>query len=232
MKFPQDITKVCITLGRYAGPFVTEKYWQVITDAPCVAQVYFACMVRGVKVEMYEYLQNVAINVAASHEGVAIPVFRSFLANLKKGSFHCSSNRVQTPEEYMEEQALGQEAHGHPAPTSTAPTVVSSVASTRTGASSLTADTRVAPAARVANPAPDTAEFSSITVPRPGGTRPILREHCPPVNDAGSEFCLAWWLRCGCFENCGRRSTHIQGRRHAGQTHPFVKFLSEPRRRT
>lgn len=42
-----------------------------------------------------------------------------------------------------------------------------------------------------------------------GGTRNILREHRPPPNDAGNEFCVAWWTRRGCFPNCGRRLTHV-----------------------
>ena len=37
------------------------------------------------------------------------------------------------------------------------------------------------PVPRTANPNPD-AEFSNIVV-RPGGMRPILREHRPPHND-------------------------------------------------
>ena len=73
---------------------------------------------------------------------------------------------------------------------------------------SLTADSTRAPVARIDNPGPDT-EFSTITV-HPGGTRPILRdEHRAPHNDAGQEFCVAWWLRSGCLQNCGRRAAHV-----------------------
>ena len=56
--------------------------------------------------------------------------------------------------------------------------------------------------------APDTA-FSNSIVVRPGGTRPLMRERRPPANDAGTEFCVAWWLRDGCFTNCGRSRTHV-----------------------
>ena len=48
---------------------------------------------------------------------------------------------------------------------------------------------------------------SAITL-RAGGTRNLLREHHPPTNDTGAEFCVAWWTRGGCFPNCGRRATH------------------------
>ena len=79
-------------------------------------------------------------------------------------------------------------------------------ATTRTGVSTLTADTRTA-VARIDNPAGD-AEFSSITL-RAGGARAIMREQRPPTNDAGNEFCVTWWTRGGCFPNCGRRATHV-----------------------
>ncbi|KAI2512410.1 adenylate kinase [Fragilaria crotonensis] len=35
-----------------------------------------------------------------------------------------------------------------------------------------------------------------------------MQEHRPPSNDAGNEFCVAWWTKGGCFPNCGRRLTH------------------------
>ena len=197
VKFPRDVTEVCITLGRYAvlcqtlfqgvgppnpivetlwtlyagmqnaGPFVTEKFWQVIADAPHVTNVYFACTVRSIQVEMYEYLQSVATNVAASHEGVALPDFRSFLANLKKGSFHCSSDWVKIPEEYMDQaRASANPGTGNTtrAP-GTAPTVASSMASTRTGVSSLTTDTRTGPpASQTLHPTRSLATSPSVPV--------------------------------------------------------------------
>jgi hypothetical protein len=61
--------------------------------------------------------------------------------------------------------------------------------------------------ARITNPQTD-AEFNEMTL-RPGGTRNILREHRPPTNDAGHEFCVAWWTRGGCFPNCRRRAAHV-----------------------
>ena len=148
-----------------SGPFITEKYWQVIVDTPRVAPVYFAGILRGVQVEVYVYLHSVAVNVAVSHEGVALPDFRPLISNLKKGSFHCSSKWVQIPEEYMAQTCAnaGTPGVGSTRAPGTVSTAASSGASTRTGVSSLTADTRAAPAARVANPAPD-AEFSNIVV--------------------------------------------------------------------
>ena len=68
----------------------------------------------------------------------------------------------------------------------------------------------------VNNPGPD-VDFTSIVVHpggftsivvHPGGTRPVLRDHPPPQNDAGREFCIAWWTRGICFANCQRSGTH------------------------
>jgi hypothetical protein len=72
-------------------------------------------------------------------------------------------------------------------PSGTATTVTT--ASGRTGLSTITADTTPAGAsvARIQNPARD-AEFDSITL-RVGGARQIMRDHRPPMNDAGNEFC-------------------------------------------
>ena len=83
----------------------------------------------------------------------------------------------------------------------------SSVASFSTGVSALTEGTPRTVVSRVENPRPD-AEFSAITV-RPGGFRPVLRDRRAPSNDAGAEFCVAWWLRGACFPNCGKRATHV-----------------------
>ena len=77
---------------------------------------------------------------------------------------------------------------------------VSSVASGRTGVSTITTDVSRVPVSRIENPAAPDATFTSITV-RPGGARPILRDHRPPNNeDAGHQLCFAWWLRGGCFQ--------------------------------
>jgi hypothetical protein len=236
VKFPRDITEVCITLGRYAvlcqallqgtgppnpavevlwslvvalqnaTPFITDRYLQAAALNPTVAHVYFPCIVRTVQVSMHEYLQGVGTNIVAGHAGVDLPEFRTLVVELKRGTFQFSSHWVPIPEEYMVPTRPQASTSSMPSagPTSGS----SSQASTRTGVSSLTAETtqRATTVARVDNPSPDT-EFSSIVV-RPGGTRPVLREHRPPPNDAGQEFCVAWWLRSGCFPTCGRRATH------------------------
>lgn len=238
IKFPRDITEVNITLGRYAvlaqalfqgtgddnpfvatmwslyaaltnaAPFLTERFQQ-IANAPMVTKYYHACIVRSIQVNVHEYMHGVGINVAESHAGVDPIEFRTLLQELRRGTFQFSGNWVPLPEEYLE-PARGASVSGLGA--AGAPSVVPasgavSVSSGRTGVSSLTTDASRASVTRVDNTAPD-SEFSSITV-RPGGTRPILREHRPPSNDAGNEFCVSWWLRSSCYPNCGRRATHV-----------------------
>ena len=230
IKFPRDTMEVCITLGRYAvlcqtlfqgmgpnnpfvesmwqllaalqnaSPFITERYQQV-SPTPAIANEYFASIIRAVQVCTHEYLHGVSINVAESHGGIDPLDFRSMVAELKRGTFQYASNWVPLPEAYLEPVRAITGSFGTSRTPSLAPTGAGSVSSTRTSVSSMTANSARAPVARIDNPAPD-AEFSSIAVPRPGGTRPILRDHRPPANDAGHQFCVAWWLRSGCFPNC------------------------------
>ena len=238
IRFPRDIMEVCITIGRYAvlcqalfqgtgednplvatvwrlyaaltnaAPFITERFQQM-AGAPAVKKYYHACIVRSIQVSVHEYMHGVGVNVAESHVGVEPLEFRTLVQELKRGTFQFSSSWVPIPEEYLEPvRGASVGSHG----VSGAPSVVpasgaNSVSSGRTGISSLTTDASRAPVAQVDNTAPD-AEFSSISV-RPGGTRPILREHRPPSNDAGNEFCVTWWLRSSCYPNCRRRAAHV-----------------------
>lgn len=234
VRFPRDIMEVGITLSRFAVlcqalfqgteprnplveslwhltaamhnavPFISERFQQVARN-PAVANVYFACVIRAVQVNVFEYLHGVGTNVVEGHTGVDLPDFRSLVTDLKHGTFHVSQNWIPLPEAYIETRGGTGAASRTP---STVTTAASSVLTVRTGVSTLTADTTRAPVARIENPTPDTDFFSSIIV-RPGGTRPGLRERRPPSNDAGHEFCVAWWLRSACFPNCGRQQTHV-----------------------
>ena len=234
IKFPRNISDTCITLSRYAvlcqtlfqgegppnpfvealwhlcsnmlnaAPYITDRFQQV-ARIPAVANIYFASIIRAVQVGVQEYLQQVGTNAAEGHTGIDLPEFRTIVSDLRRGTFQYSSNWVPLPEEYLDPIRGGGGVGVRSVITNT--TGSSSVSSTRTGVSSLTAEASRAPVARIDNPSPD-AEFGSITV-RPGGTRPILRDHRPPTNDAGHEFCVAWWLRGGCFPNCNRRATHV-----------------------
>lgn len=233
LKFPRDISEVCITLTRFAvlsqclfqgtgaphpfveamwimvagfqngAPFITERF-HALSRYPSVASLYHARIVRAVQVSVHDYMQMVANNVADNIAGVDVPSTATMLQELRRGTFHNSTNWIDIPEAYLEPLPHGPQApmRNVTASTGGASTVVTQ-ATTRTGLSTLTTDT---PQARIDNPAGD-AEFANITL-RPGGTRNIMREHRPPANDAGHEHCVAWWTRGGCFPNCGRRATH------------------------
>lgn len=238
VRFPRDTLDVAITLTRYAvlchtlfqgvgptHPFV-ERIWQLtaavsnatpyITDRfqqmagnPHIASVYFPCIVRSVQVNVFEYLHAVSINLAEDCTGIELPEFRSLVTDLKRGTFPLSSNWVPLPPEYLVTRGSSVGSIGGRTGSSTP----NSTGTASTGVSTLTpVTTRVAPseqqqATRVANPTRD-GDFTSIII-RPGGTRPAIRAHRPPTNDAGHEFCLAWWLRGACFDNCGRAQTHV-----------------------
>ena len=217
IKFPRDITEICITLTRYcvlcqtlfqgagpdnafvaamwqlaaslqnASPFITERYQQV-PRMPAFSGVYFACIVRAIQVGVQEYLQSVGTNMVEGHTGVELPDFRTLTTDLRRGTFHQSSQWIPIPEEYLDRPSASSGSGYASAATPSVATTTNST-SGRTSVSTLTADTRGGGTAvqRVDNPAPDT-EFASITV-APCGTRRILREHRPPSNNAGkNEF--------------------------------------------
>lgn len=239
LKFPRDIAEVNITLGRYAvlcqmlfqgtgplnpfvealwklyadlhtgAPFISDKYQREAVRTPSITGVYHACIVRAVQVNVHDFLHDISVNVIEGYNGVDTPDFKQIFTDLRRGTFHTSNNWVPLPSEYTVEPAhTGAGGQSVSRPPSAVPTGASSVTSGRTGVSSLTADaSRALSMTRIENPAPD-AEFGSITV-RPGGTRPIVQLHPPPNNNAGHPHCLSWWLRGGCYPNCGRRNTHV-----------------------
>lgn len=238
VKFPRDISEVCITMNRYAilcqclfqgagpphpfvemlwataagfqnsAPFMAERFYAVARH-PGLALTYHARILRAIQVSVHEYMQQVASNVVDGIAGIDLPNFNVLIQELKRGTFHNSTNWVDIPDQYLD--AHPSQSGG--APTSTGSSggasTTATQASTRTGVSTITADTHTRPSsvARVENTAGD-PEFAGITL-RPGGTRNILREHRPPTNDVGNEFCVAWWTKGGCFPNCGRRATHV-----------------------
>ena len=236
VKFPNDISQTCITIQRYAvlcqaifqgsgaenpwvgsvwklanalqngAPFIADSFQQHVARFATVASVYYPTIVRAVHVSTYEYLQQVGINEGEGHEGVELPDWRAVVADLRRGTFHNTSNWVPIPEEYLT-QPRGSASNARTAAPGTLSTAASSGASVRTGVSSLTSEGQRTVMARIENTHAD-AEFTSINV-MPGGFRPILQNRPPPANDAGQEFCAAWWLRGACFPNCRRRATHV-----------------------
>lgn len=237
LRFPRDVMEVGITLTRYAvlcqclfqgvgmphpfveamwataagfqnaAPFITERY-HALARHPGIAPTYHARILRAIQVCTHEYMQMVAQNVADGITGVEVPNFTAMIQELKRGTFQNSTNWVEIPDAYLEPMVPPRTALP-PASSISGGATTATSDTTRTGVSSLTAGTQPARTSvtRIDNPAGD-AELASITL-RPGGTRNILREHRPPVNDAGNEFCVAWWTRGGCFPTCGRRATHV-----------------------
>jgi hypothetical protein len=237
VKFPKDVMDASITLCRFAvlrqvlfqgtgptyplvdamwttalglqnlSPSITAQY-QALSLVAGIAPTYYARVIRTIQLGVHDYFQQVAIKVADSVVGVEVPNFGSMLQELKRGTFHQSTNWIAIPDEYMGSSTprtvstVGSTSRG------TTPGASASVAgaSMGTSVSSLTQDTPRESVTRVANTVTDN-EFSSLTL-RSGGTRAILRTHRPPSNDAGHEMCVAWWTRGGCYPNCGRRNTH------------------------
>lgn len=259
IKFPNDITEVCITLFRYAvlcqslfqgvgpphpfvealwstavglqniAPFVTDRY-QELARLQNVTRTYHARIVRAVQVNAHEYLQQVATNVVDSVAGVEVPNFVSMLQELRRGTFHHSTNWMDIPSEYLDHTSTQHTPSvAAPAPAGgsgggTVPAGSVNVHSARTSVSTLSGEATRAPVTRITNPVTD-SDFTAITL-RAGGTRTILREHRPPANDAGQEFCVAWWTKGGCFPNCGRRATH-QPFASPGERSRLLAFVRE-----
>ncbi|KAI2501775.1 hypothetical protein MHU86_12695 [Fragilaria crotonensis] len=236
VRFPRDTVDVAITLTRYAvlcqtlfqgvgpghpfvervwqlaasinnaTPYITERFQQVAGN-PNIANVYFPCIVRSVQVNVFEYLHAVSTNLADDTTGVELPEFRTLVTELKWGTFPLSSNWIPLPAEYVVARTSNSGGGVR-----TVANALGSAGTVSTGVSSLTTATTRASApeqqaTRVANPTRDN-DFANIVV-RAGGTRPVIWAHRPPTNDAGHEFCLAWWIRGACFDNCGRAQTHV-----------------------
>jgi hypothetical protein len=187
--------------------YLVERSRMVMHQHPGVAATYYARIVRHVQLRVHDYLQAVATSVADTCAGVEAPNFQPLLQDLRYGTFHHSSNWAPLPEAYM---GLGPA----PAPTVAAhlgsngstPSRVSASEGSASRGSSVSSITETTRVARVDNPTDD-REFTGLTLR--SGIGNLLRSRPPPSNDAGHEFCVAWWCKKGCFPTCGRRMTHV-----------------------
>ena len=85
-----------------AAPFIAERYQQMVRT-PAITNVYFACIIRSVQVQAYEYLQQVGVNMVEGHAGVDLPEFKTLVTDLlRRGTFPYSNNWVPLPAEYLE----------------------------------------------------------------------------------------------------------------------------------
>lgn len=237
VKFPRDVSDVCITLTRFAvlcqclfqgtantdHPFVAAM-WATATNlqniAPYVTEQY--------NVNARQYPQIIGVYHAKIVRAVQLAVHDYMsqvatslgpgVAGVELPSFGAMMKDLRQGTFHQSTNWVGiPEIYLDPlplpsvvmgTPSMSATTVTPS--SNRSGMSSITAQTTTASQerqVRVANTAPD-AEIGSITI-RPGGARRVMEEHPPPRNDANtSEMCVAWWTRGGCYPNCRRRATH------------------------
>ena len=135
VKFPRDITEVCITLTRFAvlcqclfqGPgmtrpfvdamwttavslqnialFVTERF-HGLARQPAIARTYYARIVRAIQISVHNYMHHVAENLADGVIEVVVPNFAAMMQDLKRGTFHHTMNWVEIPEQYLDPVAM------------------------------------------------------------------------------------------------------------------------------
>ena len=130
VKFPKDVMDASITVCRFAvlcqvlfqgtgpthplveamwttalglqnqAPAITAQY-QALSRNPGIAPTYYARVIRAIQLGVHDYFQQVAINVVESVMGVEVPNFGSMLLELKRGTFHQSTNWISIPDEYL-----------------------------------------------------------------------------------------------------------------------------------
>jgi hypothetical protein len=191
-------------------PLYLERYREV--QGGPMADHYPAHILRFVQISVQEYFQAVQIGgaVLGYDDGAPqVPQFHDMLVSLQRGSFHTSNAWIPLPPAYTTPPATQQQARGGTrSATGSANTTVSGLTvAPSSGSSSTGGGTggNTATQTFVANPTSD-PEFANLTL-RPQ-MRELLRANPPPLNDAGTEFCVSWWGKGGCFSNCGRRATH------------------------
>lgn len=197
-------------------PFIMDRYQGLGPGSP-LHSVYPAHIIRTIQINAHEYLQRIGASYDGDFRAVDdIPNFSQLLQDLQRGTFHTSNGWVPLPAEYVVANAsvrMGSAA-SLAGTVSTAPlTTIGAAGGATSVMSAITAHTSTATAAargqtqtRQQNDAPD-PEFSAMTLR--SGLGQLLRTNRPPRNDAGHEFCVAWWCKGGCYTACGRRAAHV-----------------------
>lgn len=215
-------------------PLYVEKLREV--QGTPTAEMYPAHILRYVQVNVQEYFQSVQLGGAVmgyAEDPPPVPQFHEMLMSLQRGSFHMSNAWLPMPPAYITAPANQSRGGGGARGGSTsggASTVSGLTApSSNSGMGPRTGGGEATQQTFVANPTQD-PDFANLQL-RPQ-MRELLRANPPPVNDAGSEFCVSWWGRGGCFSNCGRRATHRDfanpGERTRLLTHVRQHLLSPP----
>ena len=141
IKSPRDIFEVAITLTRFAilcqclfqgvgppqhpfvesmwalsvafqnsTPFIAERYNQ-LSRTPGLGATYPARILRAIQLSVFEYFQQVAISVGAGVGDIDLPNFAPLCQDLKRGTFHLSTNWIEIPEAYLDPVAVPGEAN-------------------------------------------------------------------------------------------------------------------------
>ena len=84
--------------------FIAERFQQV-SRMPAIANIYFAIVIRAVQIMVFKYMHGIGTNIVKGHMGVLLPDSCPLVTDLKRGTFHLSSNWVPLPEEYLEPPA-------------------------------------------------------------------------------------------------------------------------------
>jgi hypothetical protein len=126
LKFPRGLTEVCITLTRFAvlsrcmfqgdgalhpfveamwatvagfqngASFITERF-HLLSRCPGVAVLNNSQIIWALQLRVHDYMQMVASNVAKGIKGVEMPNFTTMLQEMRRGTFHNSTNWVEIP---------------------------------------------------------------------------------------------------------------------------------------
>lgn len=190
-------------------PFIIDRH-QGLGASGNAYQSYPARILRTVQIQGYEYLQGVGASMGGFGAVDNAPDFAPLLQDLQRGTYHTSNGWVPLPAEYMVAMvplSMAAPAMGSVTVSTTAGSSAASAVSALTTPTTAPGTRSAAPTqTRHVNTAIDT-DFSGAILR--GGLGPLLRAHRPPRNDAGHEFCVAWWCKGGCYTACGRRAAHV-----------------------
>ena len=165
-------------------------------------QVYPSHILRTVQIQGYEYLQRVGATREDAFAAVDdVPGFTQLLQDLQRGTYHASSGSMPLPAEHV--VARHPAGHNTGSTTSTAPSTVGGTSSAASVISTLTTTT-AGGGGNSQGQRPNSGKAAQhrgrsrvpATQPSQWTGTPASRQR-PPRNDAGQEFCVAWWCKGG-----------------------------------
>lgn len=78
-------------------PFATDRFNQLARNTAVAATYHARIVVRAIQVSVQEYWQQVATSVANGVTGIEVPNFHTLMQELKRGTFHQSTNSRGLP---------------------------------------------------------------------------------------------------------------------------------------